>query len=97
MSLALKTDVSGYKKGSIRNAVSYALTSAASQAHQRFEHYSTVCRKFEKKYRMTSDKFLERFDGGSLGDEQDFFDWFAAKRGLDIWQERYEILSGVSL
>ena len=97
MSLALKTDVSGYKKGNIRNAVTFALNSAATQARQRFEYYSARCRKFEKKYRMTSDKFLQRFENGSLGDEQDFFDWFAAKRGLDIWRERYEILSGVSL
>lgn len=97
MSLALKTDVSGYKKGSIRNAVSFALNSAVTQARQRFDHYSALCRRFEKKYRMTSNKFIQRFEDGSLGDEQDYFDWFAAKRGLDIWRERYEILSGVSL
>ena len=97
MSLALKTDVSGYKKGSIRNAVSFALNSAVTQARQRFDHYSSLCRRFEKKYRMTSKKFTQRFEDGSLGDEQDYFDWFAAKRGLDIWRERYEILSGVSL
>jgi len=97
MTLALKTDVSGYEKGSIRNAVSFALTSAAAQARQRFEHYSAICRRFEKKYRLTSEQFVQQFEAGSLGDEQDYFDWYAAKRGLDIWRERYEILSGVSL
>ncbi len=97
MTLSLKTDVTGYEKGSIRNAVSFALTSAVAQARQRVEHYSSICRRFEKKYRMNSEEFAHRFDAGSLGDEQDYFDWYAAKRGLDVWRERYEILSKVSL
>lgn len=54
-------------------------------------------RKFEKKRGMTSDEFLEKFESGLLGDGQDFFDWYAAKRGLDIWRERFEILSGISV
>lgn len=54
-------------------------------------------RKFEKKRGMTSDEFLEEFESGLLGDGQDFFDWYAAKRGLDIWRERFEILSGISV
>jgi hypothetical protein len=97
MNLAVKTDESRYKKGSIRNAVSFALNSAASHAQQRFEHYSVVCRAFEKKHKMTSAKFVEKFDAGVLGDEQVYFDWYAAMRGLNLWRERYEILSEVSL
>jgi hypothetical protein len=97
MNLALKTDNSQYEKGSIRNAVSFALNSATSQARQRYEHYATLCKAFEKKHRLTSAKFLEKFDAGVLGDEQEFFDWYAAVRGLNLWRERYEILSGVSV
>ncbi|MBM3181832.1 MAG: hypothetical protein FJZ86_15990 [Chloroflexi bacterium] len=97
MNLAVKTDKSHYEKGSIRNAVSFALSSAASNAHQRFEHYTGICKKFEKKYKMTSAKFMEQFDAGKLGDEQEFFDWYAAVRGLNLWRERYEILSGASV
>jgi hypothetical protein len=97
MNLAVKTDESRYKKGSIRNAVSFALNSAASHAQQRFEHYSAICKTFEKKHKMTSAKFVEKFDAGVLGDEQDYFDWYAAVRGLNLWRERYEILSGVSV
>ena len=46
---------------------------------------------------MTSVKFLEKFDSGKLGDDQEFFDWYAAAHGLNLWRERYEILSGVSV
>lgn len=97
MNLSVKTSESRYKKGSIRNAVSFALNSAASHAQQRFEHYSTVCKNFEKKYKMTSAKFIEKFEAGTLGDEQEYFDWYAAVRGLNLWRERYEILSRVSV
>jgi hypothetical protein len=97
MNLSVKTDSSRYGKGSIRNAVSFALNSAASNARQRFEYYTAICEKFEKKYKMKSSKFMEQFEAGKLGDEQEFFDWYAAARGLSLWRERYEILSGVSV
>lgn len=97
MNLSLKTDNSQYEKGSVRNAVSFALNSAAAQARQRYEHYSRICKAFEKKHKLTSAKFMEKFDAGALGDEQEFFDWYAAMRGLNLWRERYEILSGVSV
>jgi hypothetical protein len=45
---------------------------------------------------MTSEKFLEQFDAGKLGDEQDFFDWYAAARGLKLRNEQDEIFSGDS-
>jgi hypothetical protein len=97
MNLALKTDNSQYEKGSVRNAVSFALNSATAQARLRYEHYSGICKAFEKKYKLASAKFMEKFDAGDLGDEQELFDWYAAVRGLNLWRERYEILSGVSI
>ena len=40
---------------------------------------------------------MQRFEAGQLGDEAQYFDWYAAKRGLDIWDRRFRILSGVSV
>jgi len=40
MALDLKADLSGYEQAEIRNAVSYALTSSANQARQRFAYYT---------------------------------------------------------
>ena len=97
MTLALKTDLTGYKTGDIRDAVAYALSAALAQARQRVDHYTSICSKFEQKYRLDSNEFMKKFEGGQMGDEQDFFDWFAAKRGLDVWHGRYEILSKVSV
>ncbi len=97
MTLALKTDLSGYKKGDIRNAVSYALTSAAAQARQRYAYYANLCSEFEQRFGMTSDEFMQKFDSGILGDDQEYFDWYAAKRGMELWRARSDILSGVSV
>jgi len=97
MNLAIKTDQSRYEKGNVRNAVSFALSSSAANARQRYEHYLGICKKFEKEHKLTSLKFMEQFDAGNLGDDQELFDWYAAVRGLNLWRERYEILSGVSV
>jgi hypothetical protein len=97
MTLALKTELSGYNKGDIRKAVSYALTTAAAQARQRYAYYANLCHEFEQRFGMSSEDFIQKFDSGILGDEQVYFDWFAAKRGMDIWRARSDILSGVSV
>jgi hypothetical protein len=35
---------------------------------------------------------MEKFDSGKLGDDDDFFDGYAAKRGLDIWNKKLKII-----
>ena len=42
------------------------------------------CRAFELEYHMSSDEFMRRFEAGELGDDAVYFDWYAAKRGLDV-------------
>ena len=39
---------------------------------------------------------MRQFESGRLGDEPQYFDGYAAKRGLDLWERRYRILSGVT-
>jgi len=47
-------------------------------------------RMFEKKYKLNSGEFYERFQKGSIGDEQDFFEWKALFEGVLEWQETKE-------
>ncbi len=97
MTLALKTKLTGYEKGDIRDAVSYALTFTVAQSQQRFTYYENACLEFERQFNMNSDEFMRQFESGELGDDLVYFDWYAAKRGLDIWRERRDILTGVSV
>lgn len=54
------------------------------------KQYFEICQLFEQKYKMSSDEFLLKFESGELNDRQDFFDWFAAKRALDLQKANQE-------
>ncbi len=52
-------------------------------------------REFEGKYGMSSEEFYEKFEGGRLGDKQDFFLWASS---IDIYsrlKDEYDILMGL--
>ena len=97
MALALKTNLQEYANNDVRNVVSFALTSASAQAKQRYIYYASLCEKFEQKFSLNSNEFMQKFENGDIGDDQEYFDWYAAKRGLDIWHERQVILEGISV
>ena len=42
----------------------------------------------ERKYNMSSFEFLEKFDSGSLGDDQDYFVWWSLIHGLEAVRAR---------
>jgi len=41
---------------------------------------------------MRTEEFLEQFEAGTLGDQQEWFDWYAAAQGKKIWGRKYDIL-----
>jgi len=45
---------------------------------------SGICENFEKKYDGLR-PFYGKIDSGEPGDDDDFFDWYEAKKGLNIW------------
>lgn len=66
-------------------------------AKYKIKKYLGICENFEKKCGMNSDFFMEKFNSGELGDEDNFFDWYSAKRGLDIWNKKLKIISGIQI
>ena len=46
------------------------------------------CRAYELEYHMSSDEFMQRFEAGELGDDAVYFDWYAAKCGLDVMRRK---------
>ncbi len=81
----------------VSNVIRSALALDERIARHKIVKYSSSCKNFETKYGMSSDIFMEKFDSGQLDDRDDFFDWYAAKKGLDTWNKKLEILSGISL
>jgi len=41
------------------------------------ERYKGEMEIFEAKYSLKSEAFLKKFDGGEMGDDLDFFEWYA--------------------
>lgn len=81
----------------VSNVIRSALAMDERMAKYRKAKYANVCKNFEVKYKINSDTFMRKFDSGELDDRDDFFDWYAAKKGLDIWNRKLEILSGITL
>jgi len=44
--------------------------------------YKKTLLAFEQKYHLTTQTFLERFEAGKMGDEIDYFDWYAFSKLL---------------
>ena len=42
----------------------------------------------ERKYAMTSSGFLNKFESGIMGDDQDYFVWWSLIRGLETIRAR---------
>jgi len=81
----------------VSEVIRAALEQNERVAKYKIKKYSDICENLEKKYEMDSDTFMEKFDSGELGDDDDFFDWYAAKRGLDIWNKRLKIISTIDI
>ena len=49
--------------------------------------YKKALQEFEQKYQISTKTFLKRFEAGKLGDEADYFDWYAFTKLLTRWRE----------
>ncbi len=56
------------------------------------KRYESKLSKLEKEYGMDTEKFLQKFEEGKLGDDEDFFEWFALAEAKKHWQEKLEDL-----
>jgi hypothetical protein len=80
----------------VRQVVDTALRREADLAAARRAYFERACRVFEQQHQLSSDEFMRQFEAGQLGDAAEYFDWYAAKRGLEVWNQRYQILSGIA-
>ncbi len=49
--------------------------------------YKKAVKEFELKYNLSTQTFLKRFEAGHMGDETDYFDWYAFTKLLAQWQK----------
>jgi len=49
--------------------------------------YKKTIRELERKHHLSTQAFLKRFESGQLGDDADYFDWYAFAKLLSQWQQ----------
>lgn len=54
--------------------------------------YSAKLSRFEKKYGMNTENFVKKFEEGKIGDEQDYFEWFALFKAKKHWEDKVKQL-----
>lgn len=96
--MTLTLDIKGdFTPQEVSEVIRAALDQNERVAKYKIKKYSGICENFENKYSMDSDYFMEKFDSGDLGDDDDLFDWYSAKRGLDTWSKRLKIISAIKI
>lgn len=91
--LNIETDFSPQE---VTEAIRSALEHEKHVARYKVKRYSTICRDFEAKFGLSSSELRANLETANINKESSFFDWYEAKRGLDHWSKRLEILSGIS-
>ena len=71
----------GYAEEEITGVIAESIASHRGFAQRRLAAYRARCTTFEQRYGMSTETFLERFEAGALGDQPEWFDWYAAAQG----------------
>ena len=95
----MSTTLSLITKHSAADTKSIILEAISDQlafVRTRFLKFEKECKEFEAKYKMDSETFLRKFESGELGDELQWFDWYASLRGKKIWEKKFQILNEIT-
>jgi len=49
--------------------------------------YKSALKELEQKHQLSTQTFLKRFESGQLGDDADYFDWYAFAKLLAKWRK----------
>lgn len=71
----------------ITNEIKTSLKREYSLYSSAMAFYKKTVKEFEQKYHLTTHSFVKKFESGQMGDEADFFDWYAFAKLLAEWKE----------
>ena len=67
----------GIEGGFIDKTLSKLIQYETDNMEHELQELEGSMNKFESKYNMDPETFSKKFEGGELGDEMDFFEWYA--------------------
>ena len=80
----------------VQEIIRAALRDQANLARLRAAQFVNECRAFEERFHMNTEDFVNKFEAGELGDDEIWFDWFAAARGREVWSVKANVLLEVA-
>ncbi|AKB74601.1 hypothetical protein MSLAZ_1340 [Methanosarcina lacustris Z-7289] len=94
MDLTLQIDTD-YSLQEASEVIRSALEQGKHLAKYKVYRYAMICDEFEDRYDLISTEFIQKFEAGEYMDDDKYFDWYAAKKGLDHWKKRITILNAI--
>ncbi|MFB6209180.1 MAG: hypothetical protein ABEJ56_03505 [Candidatus Nanohaloarchaea archaeon] len=70
------------------DAVDSAIRKDLNEGEYMLERFRKRLEEFEEEYDMSSEEFMEKFESGELGDDEDFFEWYAVYESMKYWEEK---------
>lgn len=71
-----------------RDAVASAIRKERHEGEYIVKRFQEKLKSLEEKYEMDTEKFLEKFNSGELGDSEDFFEWKSIHKAVKLWKEK---------
>ncbi|MGB9929367.1 MAG: hypothetical protein ACPK85_13355 [Methanosarcina sp.] len=94
MNFTLQIDTD-YSLQEASEVIRSALEHEKHYAHYKINRYSMICDEFEDKYDLISTEFIKKFETGEFMDDEKYYEWYAAKKGLDHWKKRLAVLERI--
>ena len=89
-------DINLLKKEEVLESVSSAVDREIEIGEFMVKKTNSEIKAFENKFKMGSDDFLKKFEGGKLGDNEEYFEWFSAIKAKERWQRKLHSLKSLS-
>lgn len=76
----------------MRKEIIHSLEREKKISQLAIDHLKDQLKNFEREFRWSTFEFLEKFNNGSIGDDEAFFKWYALAQALNDWQTTKEAL-----
>jgi hypothetical protein len=96
MSFALNIETN-FSPEEVKDTIRSALEHEKHVAKYKVKRYSLICEEYEKKFGFDSKELRTKLETKDIREESDFFNWYAAKRGLDYWSKKLVIISDIRM
>ena len=77
-----------FEKKYIESTINKMLKVELGMVKRELNHVKNSLADFEKRHKMSSDEFYEKFNAGKLGDDREYIKWYAYKDTVNKLMER---------